>query len=259
MATSFKEEFAKFCESPDRTKFRELIKQNTGEYNHIDFKEKWLEVTMIAKHVLGFANSEGGVLVFGIKEEDSGSLVVQGIDTFEDKTTIKSKLQKYLPAELQYEIHNFEYNNDTEWGQIKNKKFQVLIADDTPQYIPFLSLNSTGENLHKNRVYYRGKTNTEEATYEELKKIINRRLDTNMSTTVENEFKEHLTQLKMLYSFMNKYLTKAPFWMTNISTLALLGSTTEDNPKYPDEDFEDFIVKMIQRKKDIIEGLIRLR
>ena len=40
MANSFKEEFAKFCETPDRTKFRELIKQNTGEYNHIDFKKK---------------------------------------------------------------------------------------------------------------------------------------------------------------------------------------------------------------------------
>jgi hypothetical protein len=37
MATrkSIKEEFAKFCESPDRTKFRELLKQNTGEYPHL--------------------------------------------------------------------------------------------------------------------------------------------------------------------------------------------------------------------------------
>ena len=259
MANSFKEEFAKFCETPDRTKFRELIKQNTGEYNHIDFKEKWIEIPVIAKHILGFANSEGGVLVFGIKEEATGSLIVQGIDKFEDKTEIKSKLQKYLPTELQYEIHNFEYNNDAEWGQIKNKKFQVLIVENTPQYIPFLSMSSSGEILYKNRIYYRGKTNTEEATYEELKKIINRRLDTTLSTTVEDEFKEHLTQLRMIYSFIDGYLTRAPFWMTNISALAILGSTREDNPKYPKEDFEEFIIKMIQRKKDIIEGLIRLR
>lgn len=259
MTNSFKEEFAKFCENPDRTKFRELIEQNTGEYNHIDFKEKWIEIPVIAKHILGFANSEGGVLVFGIKEEATGSSIVQGIEKIEDKTDIKSKLQKYLPAELQYEIHNFEYNDDAEWGQIKNKKFQVLIVENTPQYIPFLSMSSSGEILCKNRIYCRGRTNTEEATYEELKKIINRRLDTTLSTTIEDEFKEHITQLRMLYSFIDKYLTRAPFWMTTTDYLTTFGSTREDNPKYPEEDFEEFIIKMIQRKKDIIEGLIRLR
>jgi len=259
MPTSFKEEFAKFCENPDRTKFRELLKQNTGEYNHIDFKEVWLKIPKLTKHILGLGNSEGGILVIGIKEEDSGTLTIEGIDKFEDKTTIKTQLQKYIPSELQYEIHNFEYNNDAEWGEIKNKKFQVLIVEDTPQYIPFLSLKASGTEINKNRVYFRGKTNTEEANHEELKKIINRRLDTNISTTVEDEFKEHLMQLKLLYSFISKYLTKSPFWMTNISTLALLGATKEDNPKYPEEDFDDFIIKMINRKKDIIEGLIRLR
>ena len=258
MDKSLKEEFAKFCENPDRTKLRELLKQNTGETNNLEFKEKWPEIPMIAKHILGFSNSEGGVLVIGIKEESTGTFIVQGIEKIEDKTIINTKLQTFLPSELKYEVYNFEYNNDAEWGQIKNKKFQVLIVEDTPQYIPFLSLNSSGESLYKNRIYYRGKTNTEEATYEELKKVINRRLDTNISTTVENEFKEHLTQLKMLYSFIDKYFTKAPFWMANFSALALLGSR-EFNPKYPKEDFEDFIIKMIQRKKDIIEGLIRLR
>lgn len=259
MVKSFKEEFAKFCENPDRTKFRELLKQNTGEYNHIDFKEIWSDIPKLAKHILGFSNAEGGVLVIGIKEEDSGSLNIRGIDKFEDKTKIKSKLSNYLPSELQFEIHNFEYNKDVEWGEIKNKKFQVLMVEDTPQYIPFLSIKASGSEIEKNRVYFRGKTNTEEANHEELKKIINRRLDTNISTTVEDEFKEHLTQLNLLYSFISKYLTRNPFWMSSFATLTLLGGTKEDNPKYPEEDFEDFIIKMIKRKKDIIESLIRLK
>jgi len=76
MTASFKEEFARFCENPDRTKFRELLKQNTGEYNHIDFKENWLEIPKLAKHILGFGNSEGGVLIIGIKEEDSDSIIM---------------------------------------------------------------------------------------------------------------------------------------------------------------------------------------
>lgn len=262
MPPSIKEEFAKFLENPDRTKLRELLKQNTGEYNHLDFKEKWLEPPVIARHILGFANSGGGVLVVGVKEEDNGCFIVDGIERLEDKTQVKSQLQKYLPSELKYEILDFEYGNDAEWNQIKNKKFQVLIVEDTPQYIPFLSLNSSGDILHKNRIYYRGKSNTEEATYEEVKKIINRRLDTNASTTVEDEFKEHLTQLKLLYSFVTKYYTNSPIWMQIAPTLTLLGSlgyTKEKNTKYPEEDFEDFIVRMIQRKKEIIESVMRLK
>lgn len=256
---SLKEEFAKFCESPDRTKFRELLKQNTGEYAHVDFKTLWPEKPELAKHVLGFANSGGGVLVIGVKEENSGSLVPVGLASLEDKTDIKSKLQKYLPSELDYEIHNFEYGAESEWGPIKDKKFQVLEVRDAPQYLPFMSMHSSGENLHKNRVYFRGKSNTEEATHDELKKIINRRLDTNVSTTVEDAFKEHLAQLKLLYSFINKYHVKAPVWMSTLASINMLGSTTEENTKYPKENFEDFIVRMIERKKNIIESLISFK
>lgn len=254
---SFKEEFAKFCKNPDRTKFRELLKENTGEYNHIDFKEEWPEKADLAKHVLGFANSNGGVLVIGIKEEINGSLSIKGIEKLSEKTDLKSKIQKYLPSELDYEIHNFEYESDSEWGAIKNKKFQVVVIDDTPQYLPFLSLSSSGGTLQKNRVYIRAKTNTEEASHEALKKIINRRLDTNISTTAEDSFKEHLKQLKLLYGFIDKYYAKAPFWMTNIDPLNMLGGTRERNPSYPEEDFEEFVVRMIKKKKVIIENSAR--
>jgi predicted HTH transcriptional regulator len=260
MATrkSIKEEFAKFCESPDRTKFRDLLKQNTGEYPHIDFKEMWLEKEKLAKHVLGFANSEGGVLVFGVKEEHDGKLTIRGLDKFEDKTDIKSKLKKYLPSEIEFEIHNFEYDDSSEWKDIKNKNFQVIVVEDRPQHLPFLALSSSGDILHKNRVYYRGKTSTDEATYDELKKIINRRLDTNTSTTAEDSFKEHLNQLKILYSFIDRYSTTAPYWITDFAaSLSPLSGTIEKNQNYPDEDFEAFIVKMITRKKSIIESQIR--
>jgi predicted HTH transcriptional regulator len=258
LTKSFKEEFAKFCENPERTKFRELIKQNTGEYNHLDFKEIWPDIPNLAKDILGFSNAEGGILVMGVRTESSGELTIKGINSLEDKTKIKAKLQKYLPFELKYEIHDFTYNNDVEWRDIKNKKFQVLMVEDTPQYIPFLSLQTSGDILYKNRVYYRGKTNTEEVTYEELKKILNRRLDTNASTTVEDEFKEHLTQLKTLYSFIDRYYTTIP-WASRYWAGNLLGIQTHNNPIFPKEDFEEFIAKMIERKKDIIGSTLRLK
>jgi predicted HTH transcriptional regulator len=257
----YKEEFAKFFENPDRTKFRELLKENTGEYPHIDFKEIWPDYSKLAKHVLGFSNSGGGILVIGVKEETDKSLTTIGIKALKGKTDIKSKLQNYLPSELEYEILDFKYNNDVEWENIKNQMFQVLIVEFTPEYIPFLSLKA-GEELEKNRVYYRGKTNTEEATHEELKKIINRRLDTNISTTAKDEFREQIQQLETLYSFINKYPNNSVVNNTlrQIDEVrSLLGRIGLENTKYPDEDFEEFIVRMIEIKKEIIEKIISFR
>ncbi|MEN4016861.1 MAG: ATP-binding protein [Methanobacterium sp.] len=260
----FKEEFAKLVEDPDRIKFREFIKQSTGEYPHIDFKEIWQEDSKVAKDVLGFSNSGGGALIIGVKEETDKSLTPVGIDPLKDKTNIKSKLANYLPSDLKYEILDFVYGNDVEWDKIKNKKFQVLIVEDTPEYLPFISLKSYDTVLYKNKIYYRGKTNTEEATHEEVKKILNRRLDTNVSTTAEDEFKEHIQQLKVLYSFVDEYYM-SPSVFEIVSTLSSkvrnisLGIMKEKNPNYPEEDFEDVIIKMIERKKKIIENLITVR
>ncbi len=258
MVNTIKEDFAKFCESPDRAKFRELLKNNTGEYNHIDFKEKWMDKDKLAKHILGFANAGGGVLVIGVKEEQDGSLIPIGLTEFTDKTVIQSQQTNYIPSELTYSIHDFDYDSSVEWKSITNKKFQVLMVESIPEHLPFLSLKSSGETLHKNRVYYRGKTNTEEATNEELKKIINIRLDTNLSTTSEDSFKEHLTQLKLLYSFLSRYYTQTPLWVSGVArSLAVMHGTQVENSNYPKEDFEQFIINAITKKKDIIESRMR--
>lgn len=246
----YKEEFAKFFEDPDRTKFRDLLKQNTGEYPHLDFKEKWLEHSKLAKHVLGFANSGGGILVFGVKEESDKSLTPSGINSLEDKTGIKSKLQKYLPPKLEYEIIDFEYNNDAEWGNIKNKKFQVLIVEDTPQYLPFLSLKA-GSNLEKNRVYYRGKTNTEEATHDEIQKIFDRRMKTIGSNTKYDVFKEHLDQLKLLFYFLDEYERNH-----NTFPFSMMASFVK-GPGYPKEDYRSFLIRMIKIKTELIENITK--
>lgn len=252
---SLKEEFAKFFENPDRTTFKRLLKEHTGEYSFIDFKETFFDEPKLAKHILGFANSEGGVLIFGIKEKDDGAFEIKGLDKFEDKTKIKSKLSKFIPDEIDYEIIDFDYDKSPEWKYIKNKKFQVILVEDTPQYLPFLSLNTSGDIIHKNRIYYRGKTNTEEVSYEELKKIINRRLDTNVSTSSETEFKEHINQLKILFSFIDKYKTKPITWLAVINSVSFIGS--EKNSKYPEEDFENFILNQIKIKKEIISIQIK--
>ena len=60
------EVFTEFFEQPTRSRLRELLKNNLGEFNHLDFKEQWLPKEArgkLARDILGFANSGGGVMV----------------------------------------------------------------------------------------------------------------------------------------------------------------------------------------------------
>jgi predicted HTH transcriptional regulator len=246
-----KEEFAKFFESPDRVKFRDLLKNNTGEYNHLDFKAEWIEQEPLAKAILGFANSKGGAVVFGVKENNDNTFEPTGLASLKEKTEVKKSVQSYLPEKINWDIHNFEYN-ESEYNSIKGKKFQVLIVEDTPHFLPFLSLRD-GTELKKNRIYYRGKTNTEEATYEQVQEIISRRIDTSFSTTKAMQFRDHLNQLKELYEMTPENYLSYP-WLTNLH--GMFGMRAMRNPLHPEEGFDEFISKMIKIKKEIIQKLI---
>ena len=258
MQSSAKENLARFLESKDRENLKELLKNNTGEYNFLDFKEKLLETPKLAKHILGFANAGGGILIFGVKEEKDGDFTPVGIDKFEDKTQMEKELEKYLPYELKYEIGNFEYK-DPGWGKLAGKKFQVISVEDTPEYLPFLAKKTFGDVLYKNRVYIRGKVNTEEATHEELQDIVNRRISTNANTTSEEELRAHLRQLEILYSFVNEYGNYFKSYFGSIAGFSQnLAMLYRKNPKYPKEDFESFVLKMIKYKKKIIENIVKM-
>lgn len=245
-----KEDFANFFEEPDRVKFRELIKNNTGEYNHIDFKEQWIEGPSLARHILGFANTGGGIIVFGVKENEDKSLESIGLSDLIDKTVVISGVQSFIPEKLNFDIHDFSFT-EAEYAAIKGK-FQVLIVEDTPEYLPFLSLRD-GENIHRNKVYYRGSVNTDEASHEQLQEIINRRIETGYSSTKEMEFRDHLNQLKDLYGVISRIHSSIP-WLSSFGLAGLFTSTP--NPNYPSEDFEKFVVRMIEKKKLIIDGLV---
>jgi hypothetical protein len=53
---AFREAFARFFEEPTREGLRELLRENFGEANELDFKREWPESSKLAKHVLGLAN-----------------------------------------------------------------------------------------------------------------------------------------------------------------------------------------------------------
>jgi len=252
-----KEEFARFFEQPTREALRVLLKNNLGELPECDFKRELPDYPKFAKHLLGFANSGGGTIILGVEQKDDNTLDPSGLTKLTDKAEITGNLRKFLPDGLFSQIHILDFSYDaTEYNTIQGKKFQVVVIPDDPKHIPFIS-KAESEGIHGKAIYVRRGTATEEATYEELQTIINRRLETGYSSAREINLQTHIEQLKILYNHINRNNTTLDLSIFTMPIIEVLNnmavSKSEPNPKYPTEDFESFIGRLIEKKKKRIE------
>jgi hypothetical protein len=258
------EEFARFFEMPSREGLRDLLKKNVGELPYCDFKEQWPQYPKLARHLLGLSNSGGGCVIIGMAEREDKTFEPKGVEILVGKAVIIDGVKKFLPNSLltNFQVLNFGFDA-AEYPAIVGKKFQVLFVEDDPKHFPFVSMNE-GDGIRKNSIYVRRGTSTEEATYEELQRIINRRLETDYSSQREMNLETHLEQLKVLFRQINKYHETGRnlldlFFMGSALSQAFseinkkLQSGLTPNPNYPKEDFEAFIVRMIEKKKKRIE------
>jgi hypothetical protein len=115
-----------------------------------------------------------------------------------------------------------------------------------------------GATLRKGAIYVRGEGVTEEATHDQLQEMINGRLATGHSTQSEMDLNAHLNQLKALYvhiqpSHVSGSLLGAGIVELVRSSMEQSSIESSPNQKYPKEDFESFIVRMIEAKKRRIE------
>jgi Putative DNA-binding domain len=258
-----KEEFAKFYENPSRDKLRDLIRDNLGEFFHLDFKEVWPSLSKIARHILGLANSDRGCIVVGVAEKEDKTIEAKGVENSKDKAEIVNGIQKFLPSVLldRVEILDFAYEA-SEYPKIVGEKFQVILVGTDPKHLPFISM-AEGDGINRNKIYVRRGTSTEEANYQELQNVINKRLETGYSSRNEIDLRTHMEELEMLYGLLkSSYVIPTGFIS---SQLGLLGSTLKDlasqyksvpNPHYPAERYEEFIARMIEKKKKRIEILL---
>lgn len=258
-----KEEFAQFYENPTRDSLRELLKNNLGEFPNLDFKEIWLPLPQMARHILGIANADGGCIVVGVAEKDDKTLEANGIGSLVDKSTVTNGIKKYIPDALLegIEVGDFSYEA-SEYPRLVNKKFQVVFIASDPKRLPYIS-TAEGDGIKNNAIYIRRGTSSSEASHAELQKIINKRLETGYSSQTEIDLQTHIEHLKILYRQINKYHVRITdsFYET-IQALAvnanvIMGKREEiPNPNYPEENFEEFVVKMICKKKKKIEALL---
>ena len=191
------EAFALFFEEPTREKLRELVKHNIGETDYLDFKAEWPDLVKVSKHILALANSGGGVLVIGLHQTDAGDLEATGLLEFKDKVDIVKTTNKYVPANVNFDIFDFSYT-DSEYQSIKGKKFQVVLVEYSEKILPLLSLKE-GHSIKPNVAYIRHGTESTEANHDQLEHLINLRIESGYSSSHTLELEEHLDQLQVLF------------------------------------------------------------
>lgn len=265
--------YDEFLKEPTKDKFRSFLKDTCGEMDEIDFKSEWITKGHLAKTLLAMANSHGGIIVVGAKEESDGRINPFGISEFKDKADINNEISKYIPSELDYEIFNYSYDS-SEYEAMKNKKFQLLIVHDTPDRLPFISRSET-DGLDRDTIYIRRGTKCEKATASEIEKLLADKIATIFKETSNLSLDQHLKQLKILYNELprkiNVLVRKGKPSVTELGLQALAKSMANvfkgepdeydeiDNPDYPKETYEKFIGRMIEIKKMKIEKVLDLK
>jgi len=125
---------------------KELIAR--GENLHLDFKFEISDARKIARTLSAFANSEGGKLLIGVK--DNG--VISGIRTDEEEYMIESAAHLYCKPRVEYTLK--KWNIDGRWvleATIqKSIKRPHYAKDDEGKWIAFVRV--ADQNLQANRV-----------------------------------------------------------------------------------------------------------
>lgn len=251
-----KEALACVLEDPTRESFRNLLRDHTGEHPNLDFKATWPELDKVARHVLAFANSGGGCIVFGVNERDDKTLDPAGLESMVDKAEVTRVLANTVPEPVfdAVRLDDFSYEA-SDYGKLAGKKFQLIIVDFKSELLPFVC-EKQSTSTRPGAVYVRRGTESVEANHAEMQKLINQRLETGHSTAAAMKLDDHFEQLRVLEKQIPRTIISIPDLNAAFSSLGninrFLGREPKPNPKFPPEDTESFARRMFEAKKVLI-------
>lgn len=255
----FHERFTQFFEKPTRDSLAQLLQAHGGETDNLDFKADFPAGSKLARHILALANSGGGAIIFGVEEKSDNTLDSVGLSALVDKADVKNKIKKYVPNSLLnnlIDVVDFAYES-AGYQNLAGKKFQVLFVEDDATAVPFVSTAGSGDDIRESTIYVRHLTGSEPANYEDIQKLISRRMSTGVTSQIN--LQEHIDQLRALYGTIPKTVYQSQIGASlGVMFEQIMGGTTSPNPSYPDESFDSFISRMIEEKKRRIVAVLNL-
>ena len=265
--------FDLIVKNPSRDGFKTFLKESCGELDNIDFKEKWITKGKLAKIMLAMANTGGGVVVLGIQENKDDNYLAVGIDELKDAADVEKEIKKLVPRNLSYSVLDFIYDDEI-YGEYAGKKFQAIIIADAPEQLPFFSIGAS-DDIEKDCVYVRRGTSSEKASARDFETMIQRKLENVFKESNDLSLKEHLEQLQFLYDSIPQkkrvLVKKGNRFVGAMEGLQALSERMTEifgepdqyeevpNENYPSEDYEQFLVRMIDKKKLKIEKVLDLK
>ncbi|HUS87238.1 MAG TPA: ATP-binding protein [Bacteroidales bacterium] len=129
-----------------RMTLRSLIRQ--GEHQQLDFKYCISDSKKIAKTLAAFANTDGGILLLGVR--DNGSIA--GVESEEEYYMIDSAAKLFCKPEIEYEMQTHRLDGKTvlEVNIRKGDDKPYLARDENGRWLAYL--RKEDQNLLVNRV-----------------------------------------------------------------------------------------------------------
>ncbi|MFG6378300.1 MAG: ATP-binding protein [Lachnospiraceae bacterium] len=254
----FKEDIYKLLQNPTRENFIKLIFKGSGELDNLDYKENWVKEQKIAEIVIGMANIGGGAIIFGVKENSNHTFESIGLEELEDQEKIHSKIYNFLPNEVKFNVYNYDFTDES-YDKITGKLFQILIVDSYDKDIPYVWKKNT-DVAEEGCIFYRRGTKTVKANMQEIREMIDRRIEATYSEQSSLELEDHLKQLHVLYNHIH-FRDNSSIFNAFFKNIPLMGNSVlvgEKNPLYPNESYEEFVANMISKKKKKIEKILDL-
>lgn len=174
------EEFKQVIEIDNSTQ-RLKHRENTW----LEFKENFNrnDFAIYGKVLSSFANNNGGIIVFGIKDKPRQTIGMRN-NNFEnlDEKDLSNFLNEHFSPELKFETYQFT---------IDNKKFGVIEIEKSNDK-PVICIKTGGkkQEIQESEIYYRYSGRSEKIKYSELKYI----LDNNLEEE-RQKWREHIEKI----------------------------------------------------------------